>query len=104
MALNIGIYVYIEYLIIFIVIIVLEVQMAYDNLPQGLWQVAPWWGQKVSLDSEHNMLKIFDKGRNYGSYNVFYYYLKHCWKFLSGRVFKISKEDVWRPEVGTTCK
>jgi len=36
MALNIGIYVYIEYLIIFIVIIVLEVQMAYDNLPQGL--------------------------------------------------------------------
>jgi len=36
MVLNIGIYVYIEYLIIFIVIKVLEVKMACDNLPQGL--------------------------------------------------------------------
>jgi len=70
MILNIGIYVYIEYLIIFIVIKALEVQMASDNLLQGLWQVAPWWGQKVSLDSEHKMLKIFDKERNYGSYNM----------------------------------
>ena len=94
MVLNIGIYVYIEYLIIFIVIKVLEVKMACDNLPQGLWQVAPWWGQKVSLDSEHKMFKIFDKERSYVSYNVFYHYLKHCWKFLSGRVFKISKEDM----------
>jgi len=36
MILNIGIYVYIEYLIIFIAIKALEVEMAYDNLPQGL--------------------------------------------------------------------
>jgi len=36
MVLNIDIYVYIEYLIIFIVIKVLVVQMACDNLPQGL--------------------------------------------------------------------
>ena len=61
MVLNIGIYVYIEYLIIFIVIKVLVVQMACDNLPQGLWQIAPKWDQKVSLDSEHKMFKIFDK-------------------------------------------
>jgi len=63
MILNIGIYVYIEYLIIFIAIKALEVEMAYDNLPQGLWQVDPRWGQKVSLDREHKMLKIFDKER-----------------------------------------
>jgi len=36
MVLNIGIYVCIEYLIIFISIKVLVVQMACDNLPQGL--------------------------------------------------------------------
>jgi len=36
MVSNIGIYVYIEYLIIFIVIKVLELQMACDNLPQRL--------------------------------------------------------------------
>jgi len=94
MVLNIDIYVYIEYLIIFIVIKVLVVQMACDNLPQGLWQVAPRWGQKVSLDSGQKMLKIFDKERSYVSYCMFYYHLKHCLTFLSGRVFKISKEDV----------
>ena len=60
MILNIGIYVYIENLIIFIAIKALEVEMACDNLPQGLWQVAAWWGQKVSCDSEHKMLKIFE--------------------------------------------
>jgi len=94
MVSNIGIYVYIEYLIIFIVIKVLELQMACDNLPQRLWQVALWWRQKVSLDSEHKMLKMFDKERSYVSYSMLYYYLKYCCKFLSGRVFKISKEDV----------
>jgi len=40
------------------------------------------------------MLKIFDKERSYVSFNMFYYYLKRYWKFLPGRVFKISKEDV----------
>jgi len=63
--------VYTEYLIIFIVINVLVVQMACDNLPQELWQVAPRWGQKVSLDSEHKILKIFDKERSYVSFNMF---------------------------------
>ena len=62
---------YTEYLIIFIVINVLVVQMACDNLPQELWQVAPRWGQKVSLDSEHKILKIFDKERSYVSFNMF---------------------------------
>ena len=90
MVLNIGIYVCIEYLIIFISIKVLVVQMACDNLPQGLWQVAPRWGQKVSLDSEHKMLKIFDENRSY----VSYYYLKHRLKLLSGMIYEISKEDV----------
>ena len=62
---------YTEYLIIFIVINVLVVQMACDNLPQELWQVAPRWRQKVSLDSEHKILKIFDKERSYVSFNMF---------------------------------
>jgi len=58
---NIGIYVYIECLIIFIAIKVIEVQMTCDNLPQGLLQVAPSWGQNVSLDSEHKILKFLVK-------------------------------------------
>jgi len=64
MVLNIGIYVCTEYLIIFILSKVLVVQMACDNLPQRLGQVAPRWGQKVLLDSEHKMLKTFDEIRS----------------------------------------
>ena len=32
--------------------------------------------------------------KNVVNYNIFYYNLKYCLKFLSGRVYKINKQDV----------
>ena len=54
--------------------------MACENLPQRLWQVTPMVVAKVSLDSEHNVK--FDKERTNVSYNMFYYFLEYCWKFV----------------------